>query len=241
MPHPYEQSRGRRKGLLGQWLPLAVTVTAVSLGIAAWIWSERRESDNDDDSDSHAADHHASEEDRKDRLDTRTRDVQDTRHAQEKRQDAPSQSDPPVLVLPPNETLYARVTDVVRRTPSPQQILGDTGRRMAASVGAAFGMGKTLDFRDHEAWQEEAEMSAAAALVASEEEGTRITKDDESNHGSLAGLGVANQKRLVMQKKPKTSTRRRVIVAVVSAAELGEDAAGKTAGQVCLGMMFIVP
>jgi len=112
---------------------------------------------------------------------------------------------------------------------------------MAASVGAAFGMGKTLDFRDHEAWQEEAEMSAAAALVASEEEGTRITKDDESNHGSLAGLGVANQKRLVMQKKPKTSTRRRVIVAVVSAAELGEDAAGKTAGQVCLGMMFIVP
>jgi len=242
MPYPYEPSRSHRKGLLGQWLPLAVTVTAVSIGIAAWIWSERRDTDNDDGSDSHAADHNALVGDRKDQLDAHNRDVQDTRHVQEKRQDATSQSDPPVLVLPPNDTLYARVTDVVRRTPSPQQILGDTGRRVAASVGAAFGIGKTLDFRDHEAWQEEAEMSAAAALVGPEEEEevTLSRQNDEPGHGILAGSGVANQKRVGMQKKTKASIRRRMIVAVVSAADPLEDAAGMTAGQVCLDVMLTV-
>ena len=160
----------------------------------------------------------------------------------QKRQDAPSQSDPPVLVLPPNETLYARVTDVVRRTPSPQQFIGDTGRRMAASVGAAFGLGRSFDFRDHEAWQEQAEMSAAAALVGPEEQATLSTQDGEPNHDILAGPDVANQKRGTTQKKTKTGTRRRVIVAVVSVAEPARDAAaGKAAGQVCLDIMFFLP
>jgi len=238
MPAPIEHSRARRRGVLGQWLPLAVTVTAVTLGIAAWIWSERRENDNDDDNDQDAGGPGLSEDDRKDRLDLRTRGTEQSRYDQENIQDAVTQSEAPVLVLPPNNTLYARVTDVVRRTPSPQQILGDTGRRMAASVGAAFGLGKSLDFNDHETWREEAEMSAAAALVGPEEEATPSRQNDGTDHNGLMDAGAGTQKRVAVQGKNKTATRRRVVVAVVSAAGPIEPAAGEIAGKVPIKMIL---
>ena len=38
-----------RRTAFGYWLPLAVTVTAVTVGLAAWIWSERRDDDEDSD------------------------------------------------------------------------------------------------------------------------------------------------------------------------------------------------
>jgi len=236
MPSPLEHSRARRKGVLAQWLPLAVTVTAISLGIAAWIWSERRETDNDDDNDQDAGAPYLAEDDRKDRLTARARGLGGSRYAHHDVQEAVSQSEAPVLVLPQNGTLYARVTDVVRRTPSPQQIIGDTGRRMAASVGAAFGLGKTLDFRDHEAWQEQAEMSAAAALVAPEEEATPNRQNLVPDNDSPQGMDT--RKRVPVQRKNETGTRRRVVVAVVSAAGPTEDAVGETAGQVRSNMMI---
>ncbi|KOS22398.1 hypothetical protein ESCO_001813 [Escovopsis weberi] len=45
MPPPYD-SRGSsraRRGLWGHWVPLAVTVTVATVGLAAWAWSQRRD------------------------------------------------------------------------------------------------------------------------------------------------------------------------------------------------------
>src|SRR2546429_9912646 len=40
---------GSRQSTLGYWVPLVVTVTAATLGLAAWIWSERKDDGDDDD------------------------------------------------------------------------------------------------------------------------------------------------------------------------------------------------
>lgn len=37
-----------RRGALSYWIPLALTVTVATFGIAAWIWSERRDDDDDE-------------------------------------------------------------------------------------------------------------------------------------------------------------------------------------------------
>src|SRR5271154_5246260 len=36
-----------RRTAFGYWLPLAVTVTAATIGLVAWIWSERRDDEED--------------------------------------------------------------------------------------------------------------------------------------------------------------------------------------------------
>ncbi|KAI4853217.1 hypothetical protein E4T44_00978 [Aureobasidium sp. EXF-8845] len=50
----YDTARRRQtrpgRSALGYWLPLVVTVTIATAGLAAWIWSERQH-DNDDDND----------------------------------------------------------------------------------------------------------------------------------------------------------------------------------------------
>ena len=60
----------------------------------------------------------------------------------------------------------SRVTEVLRRTPSPQQILDEAGRRVTAGVAAAgAAMGSALssireedrvEYEDHSRWSEEA-------------------------------------------------------------------------------------
>ena len=40
-------------GTFGYWVPLVLTVTAASIGLAAWVWSERREDDEDSSVDEH--------------------------------------------------------------------------------------------------------------------------------------------------------------------------------------------
>ncbi|KAI4735350.1 hypothetical protein E4T50_14136 [Aureobasidium sp. EXF-12298] len=52
----YDAARRRQtrpgRSALGYWLPLVVTVTIATAGLAAWIWSERQQ-DDDDDNDRH--------------------------------------------------------------------------------------------------------------------------------------------------------------------------------------------
>src|SRR5271163_700966 len=36
-----------RRTAFGYWLPLALTVTAATIGLVAWIWSERRDDEED--------------------------------------------------------------------------------------------------------------------------------------------------------------------------------------------------
>lgn len=155
-----------RRSAWGYWVPLAVTVTAAAVGLAAWIWSERKDGDDDDD--------------------------EYYKRRSENRGEGPpppgygGQGQPPYgpgPQGPPTEdhSIVARMSGAIRRTPSPQQIFDGASRRVVAGVAAAgAAVGGALssireedkrDFEDHSRWSEEAE--------------TRAT-DAPSQHGSEA-------------------------------------------------------
>lgn len=131
---------------LGYWIPLAVTVTVATIGLAAWVWSER--------SDSVDADDDAKDRDRDGPItleDTTTTTADDT-------------TDDDARGHPDNASVLARVHSALRRTPSPQQIFDGASRRVVAGMtaaGAVFGgaLGAIHeegngDFEDHSRWAE---------------------------------------------------------------------------------------
>ncbi|SPQ20578.1 3d411623-6a3a-4396-acf5-62451ea5aa8b [Thermothielavioides terrestris] len=46
MSPPYESSR--RRGVWSHWVPLVLTLTVATVGVAAWIWSQREDEDHED-------------------------------------------------------------------------------------------------------------------------------------------------------------------------------------------------
>ena len=157
----YESSRRRPSGVsrsaLGYWIPLAVTVTVATAGLAAWIWSERKDHEDDDYYD-----------DRK----------PDARPPPDYRELGPGG----VPYQPGNagpqmqdDSFVSRVQGAIRRTPSPQQIFDGASRRVVAGVtaaGAAVGGALSAikeedrrDFEDHSRWSEEAETRATTATA----------------------------------------------------------------------------
>lgn len=143
-----------RRTAFGYWVPLAMTVTVATIGLAAWIWSERKDKD-----------HVVEDYDRRDGdgkppptypnagpggqpAYVRDSSTQQTTQAEE-------------------ESIVSRVQGALRRTPSPQQILDGASRRVAAGVAAAGAVvGGALssireedrrDFEDHSRWSEEAQ------------------------------------------------------------------------------------
>ncbi|KAG5919623.1 hypothetical protein E4U42_006468 [Claviceps africana] len=142
-----------RRGLWSHWVPLAVTLTVATAGLAAWVWSQRKEEDpnavsDDPDLDYEDADYGdnppygASSRDRK---------APDqplphgSRHADQQADEVVSEG-----LLTAQSDVYtpgwgARVTGALRRTPSPQQFLDSTGKTVAAGVAAAgAAVGKAL-------------------------------------------------------------------------------------------------
>ena len=141
------ENRSRRSAL-GYWVPLAVTVTLATAGLAAWVWSERENdssSSSDDDDLSYGEDRETVRNSRR----SKHRDVEVARD---------------------DEGLVARMSGAIRRTPSPQQLIDGASRRVSATVAAAGAMvGGALTsireeghgndhFGDHSRWSEEAEM-----------------------------------------------------------------------------------
>ncbi|PBP27531.1 peroxin 22-like protein [Diplocarpon rosae] len=168
----YERS-GRRsqsssqRGAFTYWLPLAFTVTAATIGIAAWIWSERN--GDDDEYPSRPPRDSDSVYDRPDNRDGSIR-----------------TGPPPYADVGPGEVAYgtvpgprseetqsymARMSGALRRTPSPQQVFDSASRSVfggigavGAAVGSALGSIREEDrsaYIDHKTWSEEA---AARAL-----------------------------------------------------------------------------
>ena len=153
-----------RRSTLGYWIPLAVTVTVATVGIAAWIWSERKDGDDDD----------------YDRKDYDRRDdgrppagYDDVGSGQLPYQRGPEGRGPPVE----DQGVLARMSGAIRRTPSPQQIFDGASRRVVAGVTAAGAVvGGALssireedkqDFEDHSRWSEEAESRTGGAASTS--------------------------------------------------------------------------
>lgn len=178
MSPPYDNrgsSRSRRHGVWSHWVPLAVTVTVATVGVAAWVWSQRAngEEDEDDEAQQHLGYDDADPDDNNN----------ETPHGGVARGGPPSfRSDPR-----PDEVGYgttqaaaaaaadatgssswgARMSGALRRTPSPQQFLDRAGKTVAAGVAAA-GTAVTgalaaireedkAAFADHETWSEEAD------------------------------------------------------------------------------------
>lgn len=148
----------RRSGLT-YWVPLVVTVTVATIGIAAWIWKERGEEEEE--------------------FEYERRERRDTRPPPEYGAAAPGEHPlpPETQPIPPDDPgLIARMQGVVRRTPSPQQLLDQAGRHVSAGMAAAGAavsgaVGGALSsireedktaYEDHTRWSEEAATSRMA-------------------------------------------------------------------------------
>lgn len=201
-------SQRRRQGFgassnrstFGYWVPLALTVTAATVGLAAWIWSERSEDEERD-------------HDRKGdgRPPPVHRDVSAGQApfppGSTPRADDPSSEDPSVI---------ARMSSALRRTPSPQQLFDGASRRVAAGVAAAGAVvGGALssireedkgDFEDHSRWNEEAE--------------ARIGSVPGSGPRPTGNTGIAHEPELSQRQLPRgqrTGNKRKAVAIVVSA------------------------
>ena len=140
-----------RRTTLGYWVPLALTVTVATIGLAAWIWKERGDDDEEYD---------------RDRKDTRPPppDYGDVRPGHTTY--APGAQPPPQAPQGDDPGMMARMSGALRRTPSPQQFFDEASRRVVAGVaaaGAAVGGALTSireeekgDYEDHSRWSEEA-------------------------------------------------------------------------------------
>ena len=155
------QPASSRRGAFSYWIPLALTVTVATFGIAAWIWSERQ---NDEDDEPPPGDQ--------------------VRPDYGRNVDGSIRAGPPSYAggdLRPGETGFgttqqrpeetqsymARMSGALRRTPSPQQFMEGASRSVVAGVAAAGAVvGSALSsireedknaYKDHKTWSEEAE------------------------------------------------------------------------------------
>lgn len=176
MSSPYDRrgSSRRQHGVWSHWVPLAITLTVATVGVAAWIWSQRSSSEED-------------EEGEEDETIIQHLDYDNANYgdnpAYGPRDDGLSARAPPSFRSDPrsDEVGYgvteaaeasgsgwgARMSGALRRTPSPQHILDRAGKTVAAGVAAAgTAVGSALAaireedksaFADHETWSEEAD------------------------------------------------------------------------------------
>ncbi|KAF2087064.1 hypothetical protein K490DRAFT_73886 [Saccharata proteae CBS 121410] len=164
-------SRARNRSTFGYWVPLALTVTVATIGLAAWVWSERRDGDDDEAHEARAAE---------------TAEDTDLSYGESETRPPPggsgwgrgyAEAGPQAGPQEPgarqtdmerdDEGLMARMSGAIRRTPSPQQMFDTASRRVVAGMAAAgTAIGGALssireegrgDFGDHERWEEEVE------------------------------------------------------------------------------------
>jgi hypothetical protein len=145
-------------------VPLVVTVTVATVGLAAWVWSQRKDEEDE------AAEHEPG-------LDYDNADYGDNPAYGASTDDRPppSQQRPGEDSFgtsqpqgePTGSTWGAQMSGALRRTPSPRQFLDSASKTVAAGVGAAgAAVGKALAsireedkaaYADHERWSEEAD------------------------------------------------------------------------------------
>ncbi|KAI5860353.1 hypothetical protein GGS23DRAFT_581068 [Durotheca rogersii] len=172
MSSSYESSRSRRGGW-GHWVPIVITLTVATVGVAAWAWSQRSNNEGDEESDLEPAAG----------LDYENADYGDnppygaTSRAARLGADGGSPVQPGdasygVAELHPetsgiSSAWSTQVSGALRRTPSPQQFFSNAGKTVAAGiagVGTVFGSALAAireddknAYADHETWSEEAE------------------------------------------------------------------------------------
>ncbi|KAI9823391.1 MAG: hypothetical protein M1826_007747 [Phylliscum demangeonii] len=230
----YERRLGRpHRTALGYWLPLALTVTVATAGLAAWAWSTRSdgEDDNNDDDDE--------EEEAESRPDERAAFAPPPR-ADEAAASTAYQSTTQGTgslhgrgdLRGPEEVtagVRARVSDAIRRTPSPQQIFDQASKKVAAGVAAAgaavggalwpIGEESKEDYGDHSRWSEE-----AGRRVGPEREKVATATVDPLHPTSEKGpITGAPRAAISSTTAPHQASVKRKAVAVVISAEADGD------------------
>lgn len=202
------QTRGAssRRSALGYWLPLAFTVTAATVGIVAWIWSER----NDDESD----DYYRRGDDRPPSGPPPEFSGSGPGQPTYTRRDGSQNLE--------DEGMVARMSGALRRTPSPQQLFDGASRRVAAGVAAAgAAVGGALssireedkrDFEDHSRWSEEAEFRAGGV-----EAGVGGAPSQKRSGLELRAAETSSSTLQATHPGTKTSGKRKTVAIVVSA------------------------
>ncbi|KAI0853791.1 hypothetical protein F5Y00DRAFT_59843 [Daldinia vernicosa] len=159
MSSSYDSSRSRRRGIWGPWVPIVVTLTVATVGVAAWAWSQRNNEREDEESDVEPTD-----------LDYENADYGENPPYGATGRD----SRPPIR---PDDVSYG-VGEIhpeasgvsagwgSRRTPSPQQFFSSASKTFTAGVaGVGAAVSSALAtirddkdaYADHETWSEEAE------------------------------------------------------------------------------------
>ncbi|KAF6806937.1 peroxin 22-like protein [Colletotrichum sojae] len=170
----WNDQHSRRRGVWSHWVPLAVTVTVATVGLAAWVWSQRKDEDETPESDQLAG------------LDYDNADYGDNPAYGTSRGPKPPPSNvgtetygtTDITQDAPPETWGARMSGALRRTPSPQQFLESAGKTVTAGVAAAgAAAGRALAaireedknaYADHETWSEEADARKERGPVSRE-------------------------------------------------------------------------
>ncbi|KAF7573083.1 Tymo-45kd-70kd domain containing protein [Pyrenophora tritici-repentis] len=149
-----QSSSRNNRSALGFYVPLILTVTVATAGLAAWVWSSREDSRdyNSDDDLSYGED---SAQERRQGRSAVGRDVSGFSAAEAGGEGWG------------DSTLLGRAHGVIRRTPSPQQLFDTVSKKTAAgwaaagaAAGAALASIREEDrdeaFGDHSRWSEEA-------------------------------------------------------------------------------------
>jgi len=180
MSPPYESSR--RRGVWSHWVPLAVTVTVATVGVAAWVWSQRKDDDHEDteqpgafqDLDYDNADYgdNPAYGASKDGADPKNPAFDGAQ---------PRSGDAGLAPTQPGDSSSSGWA-ALRRTPSPQQFFDSAKRTVAAGVTAAgAAVGSALAaireedksaYADHETWSEEADAKQDRAVAPSQSKDT---------------------------------------------------------------------
>ena len=232
------QTHGTSSRTWGHWIPLAITVTVATAGIAAWIWNERKDDDEEDDYPPQGPPPQGPP-------------TVGFGEPPPGPVYGPSGPHPEAYAPPPGsftnappsgfgsvppgqppyargpeqraveeEGIVSRVSGALRRTPSPQQIIDGASRRVVAGVTAAGAvMGGALasiteedkgGYEDHTRWSEEAD-----SQNGSSKKGPKL-RDAEA--------AVALQQ---AQGDSKANTKKKTVAIVISAEtdhEYEEDA-----------------
>ncbi|KAG6013159.1 hypothetical protein E4U54_007025 [Claviceps lovelessii] len=138
-----------RRGVWSHWVPLAVTLTVATAGLAAWVWSQRREEDQNAVDDELGFDYENADYGDNPPYGASSRDAkalgQPSRHDSRRGDDAGPHGVATAQTDMSAPGWGARMSGALRRTPSPQQFFDSTGKTVAAGVAAAgAAMGKAL-------------------------------------------------------------------------------------------------
>lgn len=162
---PDHGSSRSRRGVWSHWVPLAVTLTVATVGVAAWVWSQRKDDEEDEKHLDYGNQVRGGDNQPYGSHDVGSRDIQGP-------EKPPRPDDQSHGIAHAEEEANgggwgSRVSGALRRTPSPQQFFDSTGKTVAAGVAAASAaMGKALasireedksPFDDTNPWQEEAD------------------------------------------------------------------------------------